>query len=415
MSLFQRLGLRLPVLGPVMTRSLVLESGLFDRAYYLERYADIAASGADPLDHYLSVGAAELRDPTPCFRTAFYLAHSPDVAAGGINPLVHYLLWGAREGRDPSPFFDTSFYLDANPDVRASGANALAHFLVRGRREGRQPCRRSGPPVDLYTTCWNDVRQLGFFFRHYDPLVSRYVVFDDGSTDGSLDVLRGHPKVEVRRLPRTHPDSFVLSELDLFNHCWKESRGHRGSPAADWVIVCSVDEHLVHPDLAGYLSRCSSQGITVIPALGFQMFTDAFPGPDERLSETRTAGVPDEYDCKLAVFSPTAIDEIGYEPGEHVARPVGPVLAPGRTELMLQHYQLLGIDDTLRRFAELASALGAADRANNWGHHYSQTREELVRRWADYRLRVVDTAAVRGEPEKVAKPPEWWKALPRAS
>ena len=55
--------------------------------------------------------------------------------------------------------------------------------------------------IDLYTRCWNDAHMLGFFFRHYDPLVQRYVVFDDGSTDGSLDFLRAHPKVEVRPMP----------------------------------------------------------------------------------------------------------------------------------------------------------------------------------------------------------------------
>jgi len=42
---------------------------------------------------------------------------------------------------------------------------------------------------------------LGFFFRHYD----RYVFYDDGSTDGTLEVLARHPRVEVRRFERSHP------------------------------------------------------------------------------------------------------------------------------------------------------------------------------------------------------------------
>jgi hypothetical protein len=36
---------------------------------------------------------------------------------------------------------------------------------------------------------------LPYFFRHYDTLVSRYFVFDDGSTDRSVDLLNAHPKV----------------------------------------------------------------------------------------------------------------------------------------------------------------------------------------------------------------------------
>ena len=268
------------------------------------------------------------------------------------------------------------------------------------------PC----PSVHLYATCWNDARQLEFFFRHYDPIVERYVIFDDGSTDGSLDLLRGHPKVEARRFVRTHADSFVLSELELFNNCWKESRGDQGSGPADWVIVCSLDEHLVHSDLSGYLTSCLEAGITAIPALGFQMFTEEFPKPGERLCETRTLGVPDPYDCKLTLFSPTAIQDIKYEEGGHVAAPIGRVLAPASDELLLQHYQLLGIEYTFARFVELRAGLGPIDRARGWGAHYEQSRDELAARWADYRSRAVDTSTEQWKPYA---PPEWWNILPR--
>ena len=49
--------------------------------------------------------------------------------------------------------------------------------------------------VHLYAQCWNDEWILPFFFRHYDGLVERYVIYDDGSTDGTLALLRAHPKV----------------------------------------------------------------------------------------------------------------------------------------------------------------------------------------------------------------------------
>jgi hypothetical protein len=51
--------------------------------------------------------------------------------------------------------------------------------------------------IHLYTVCWDEADMLGFFFRHYDPWVDRYVIYDDGSTDGSLDILRANPRVEV--------------------------------------------------------------------------------------------------------------------------------------------------------------------------------------------------------------------------
>ena len=69
--------------------------------------------------------------------------------------------------------------------------------------------------IHLYTISWNEARLLGYFFRHYDRWVDRYFVHDDGSTDGTLEILRSHPKVVVRAFPRTVPDSFVLSLMWL--------------------------------------------------------------------------------------------------------------------------------------------------------------------------------------------------------
>ncbi|MCX5867832.1 MAG: glycosyltransferase [Proteobacteria bacterium] len=399
-----------PLLGKDIDRYIILNSGLFNSGYYFERYPDVTS---DPILHYLRRGASELRDPSPHFRTHYYLEQNPDVSAAGINPLIHFIMWGAREGRDPNPYFDSSFYLESYADVRESEANPLAHFLAHGRKEGRDPSPRCSPRIHLYATCWNEVRLLGFFFKHYDSVVQRYMIYDEGSNDGSLDLLIGHPKVEVRRFVRRYPDSFVLSELDLFNNCWKESRGFRGSPSADWVIVCNIDEHLMHPDLGGYLSKCLEAGITAIPALGYQMLSDEFPRPSEHLCKTRTSALPDPTDCKLILFSPSEIKEINYKPGGHVAQPEGRVIAPARDELLLLNYQILGIDYTLKRFAELRSGLGPLDHARGWGFHYGWTREDLNKFFAALPQQGVNTAVVKAKPWKNYPRPKWWRSISR--
>ena len=127
----------------------LLESGLFDPAFYLSQYPDVAGAGIDPLSHYLSHGVVERwRKPNPYFDTAFYLQQNPDVAASGANPLLHYLLDGFREGREPSPEFSGRLYLKQNPDVADSEMNPLVHFLKFGRSEGRSaptsgPCKEA--------------------------------------------------------------------------------------------------------------------------------------------------------------------------------------------------------------------------------------------------------------------------------
>ena len=62
-----------------LSRSILTASGLFDSAWYLSTYQDVAAAGLDPLAHFLSSGAIEGRRPTPLFDTAYYLIRYPDV------------------------------------------------------------------------------------------------------------------------------------------------------------------------------------------------------------------------------------------------------------------------------------------------------------------------------------------------
>ena len=78
---------------------LVRQSSLFDRDWYLETYPDVAATGLDPLDHFMSKGWREGRNPGPEFATWSYLNANADVARANINPLVHFIEFGHSEGR----------------------------------------------------------------------------------------------------------------------------------------------------------------------------------------------------------------------------------------------------------------------------------------------------------------------------
>ncbi len=130
----------------------------FDAIYYLVHNPDVAAAGVDPLQHYLTLGWREGRDPNAYFSTAWYLNQNPDVAASGANPLLHYEGHGWREGRDPGPGFSTGAYLAANPDVAAAGIDPLRHFLIHGRAEGRSASpaapRPVGPQDALVDRAW---------------------------------------------------------------------------------------------------------------------------------------------------------------------------------------------------------------------------------------------------------------------
>ena len=80
-----------------------LRSGLFDAEWYLANYPEVASAGHDAFSHYVSIGAAEGRDPGPNFSTLRYLQRYPDLARAGVNPLLHYLEFGMWEEREIFP------------------------------------------------------------------------------------------------------------------------------------------------------------------------------------------------------------------------------------------------------------------------------------------------------------------------
>ena len=80
----------------------VRQSGLFDPSWYRKRYADVAKLGIAPIDHFMSDGMAERREPGPNFEPEWYRETYPDVDQSGLDPFSHYLLVGRMRGHAPA-------------------------------------------------------------------------------------------------------------------------------------------------------------------------------------------------------------------------------------------------------------------------------------------------------------------------
>lgn len=74
----------------------IRKNKLFDDEFYLDKYPKVAASGMDPLLHYIFFGFEEGKKPNDTFDGVFYKNHYSDV---DINPLIHYALYGKNENR----------------------------------------------------------------------------------------------------------------------------------------------------------------------------------------------------------------------------------------------------------------------------------------------------------------------------
>lgn len=229
----------------------------------------------------------------------------------------------------------------------------------------------------LFCLCWNDARMLPFFFRHYDSIVDRYFIFDNGSTDGSLAMLENHGRVETSHFD-VSGDSFVEEECRLGDTMW------RGSDA-DWVIITDIDEHIYHPDLTGYLRQCSDEGVTAIRSIGYEMVSDCFPSGEQPLHELVTMGTRSSGHDRLCIFNPRELTATNFGPGRHEAKPTGRVSWPPYPEILLLHFKQLGVDYPIARSAELRRGLKTRDLTERWGVHYTWNAVEIAANWQEIR------------------------------
>ena len=114
---------------------------------------------------------------------------------------------------------------------------------------------------------------------------------------------------------------------------------------------------------------------------------------------------------KLQIFSPDAVQETWYEPGGHVARPRGRIVAPAHDELLLLHYKLLGQEYVRDRHEQLRSRLRSTDVANRWGIHWSGAADSLDEETGNLHGRIEDVSTQGARADGT---PVWWTHFQRA-
>ncbi|MEL6640698.1 MAG: glycosyltransferase family 2 protein [Pseudomonadota bacterium] len=121
-------------------------------------------------------------------------------------------------------------------------------YLLRAYAKSKQLTQdtdRTGQigPSDIlcFTTVRNEALRLPFFLEHHRRLgVGHFLVVDNGSDDGSLEMLRAAPDVSVW----TTADSYKLSRFGmdwLTALQWRFGHGH-------WCLTVDADEALIYPE-----------------------------------------------------------------------------------------------------------------------------------------------------------------------
>ncbi|BBE73669.1 glycosyltransferase [Oharaeibacter diazotrophicus] len=104
-------------------------------AFRLDRNADADREIAALLGLPAGVGSV-VDDIYKEFDAKFYVSRYQDVGASGADPFNHFIAWGWKERRNPNATFDTTWYLEAYRQLMAPGENPFLHYVAKGRRLG---------------------------------------------------------------------------------------------------------------------------------------------------------------------------------------------------------------------------------------------------------------------------------------
>ena len=155
----------------------IMESGLFDKNYYLKAYPHIAKSGMDPLVHYLFHGYKEDKSPSAQFNLKRYLDEFPEIKKYNLNPLIHYI--------DNS---HESFTLDENPFIARKEKIIDTNSLFLANYNFKEE-----PLVSIIILNRNGLGHLQRLFTDFDKKTnySNYeiIVVDNASCDKSVEYL----------------------------------------------------------------------------------------------------------------------------------------------------------------------------------------------------------------------------------
>lgn len=163
--------------------------------------------------------------------------------------------------------------------------------------------------IDVYSNMYNEEFILPYWLRHYETFVDRIFIWDDHSTDKTLEILNGHPKVTL--LPREkegHHDHFYVTEL--YPQYERYSRG-----VADWVIIADADEFVYHPHLREVLATAKEQGILVLQCSGYSMVAENLPRASGQIYDEIKMGLLDRAESKWTIHSPDI--KIRHRKGRH--------------------------------------------------------------------------------------------------
>lgn len=256
--------------------------------------------------------------------------------------------------------------------------------------------------IHLYTLCYNEMPILPFVIDYWIRLgVTKAVVYDNYSTDGSDKYLSNYDWIEVRKFASDGLNDVIHQTIK--NSCWKESKDD-----ADFVIVCDIDECLwSHLPISLYLEEMKKQRCNVLCNPWYALCGDK--SIDEVRKEYRegtylhqiigngykqyinhTKGFSDYG--KFILINPNEIEDIQWSVGQHILFSVKPHFKPYITNDIITFHINKGLNEDMfvNRRLTIGKRLSNTNKMYGCGVEYMKKEEEIRQEYRNNQAKAID-------------------------
>lgn len=237
--------------------------------------------------------------------------------------------------------------------------------------------------IEVFTFCWNEMAVLPFAVDYWRRFASHVTVFDNGSTDGSIEFMQQHSDlITVDRFETGNQINDQLL-LNAKNDAWKQARDR-----ADLVVMCDMDEMLI--PIEDELQRMMDEGCTVCMPRWFTMMSDEMPTHEngKYLHQIRPYAI--QSPAKAILFNPNKIVDMRYEPGAHQCQPEGYVKWFEGGIYCLHTDHNFSIENKIERYKQMYARMSDINKRKGWGIHYGFNEEQLRSWWQQAWQQAVD-------------------------